>query len=760
MTSSNSNKKMKNSKHLHASSLPTGISTPRRSVPAAVHDNYVNYSYSYDHGTLVAANEEAQQIAQSVIEQNISDGNVNRSNPSNSSPRSNPRGTYFARRVPKNMDMDMGGTEMVPMGNNDMNAYAYAPPSIQNISTDELMYNGAGLGGNHKYKKSHSTSKFDCKGTVCSGGRTLNSEDDGTVYVYNEHGQRVPYYDGPYLVVQHRNGTKERTRWYGRLEDGYIAWISINLFEYFGAVVYQPLNPYEMKRGKIPRWMYDMWSLPNLAIPLSYFCIGVALQLLRTPLIVYFIEDLSASPADVNVLFTVMAVPWCFKVLYGFLSDCIPIGGLRRKPYFMFGWVVYVGCNLILAVTPYPSIRMCIFLVFLQTAGYMLADVMTDALIVERSQYEPLEQRGTMQSMGYIIRFFGSTVGATIGALVYNKDSWDVYLPINLIFFLNAAFPLFFLLPVVPFLMEIETECEARDFMTQCRDLFHTAQLRAVWQPMTFVYVYNALQLTNAAWMNFLVEGLGFTAWMIGLVSIAGSIMSWLGIMTYKKFFFGSNWRTVYFWCTTLASAIAIAQTLLVFGINRKWGISDIWFSMGDDVLVEFVIAVQFLPMCIMYLGLCPEGSEGTTYAMLTTFSNLAGTIAFDISTALTEVWDVSSEAIENGDYDGVWKLSVLCGIVGPIPLFLLGLIPKNKEDQVELQKDTKRHLWGGIIFIAVTILSLFITFAESIWEVWYEDGEHSDGEASYADGANGDDVGDNARRLVSRRLKRLMTGH
>ena len=56
---------------------------------------------------------------------------------------------------------------------------------------------------------------------------------------------------------------------------------------------------------------------------------------------------------------------------------------------------------------------------------------------------------------------------------------------------------------------------------------------------MTFVYIYNALQLTNAAWMNFLVEGLGFTAWMIGLVSIVGSIMSWFGIMTYEHFFFG-----------------------------------------------------------------------------------------------------------------------------------------------------------------------------------------------------------------------------
>lgn len=51
----------------------------------------------------------------------------------------------------------------------------------------------------------------------------------------------------------------------------------------------------------------------------------------------------------------------------------------------------------------------------------------------------------------------------------------------------------------------------------------------------------------------------------------------------------------VYFWCTTLASFIALGQLILVFGLNRRIGIPDIWFSMGDDVLVEFIIAVQFL---------------------------------------------------------------------------------------------------------------------------------------------------------------------
>ena len=78
----------------------------------------------------------------------------------------------------------------------------------------------------------------------------------------------------------------------------------------------------------------------------------------------------------------------------------------------------------------------------------------------------------------------------------------------------------------------------------------------------------------------------------------------------------------------------------------------------------------------------------------------MAGTIAYDISTLLANVWDVSTETIEAGDYDGVWKLSLLCGAVSPLPLLLLYLIPDGKESQRTLQKDTKRHFWKGVLFM------------------------------------------------------------
>ena len=36
-----------------------------------------------------------------------------------------------------------------------------------------------------------------------------------------------------------------------------------------------------------------------------------------------------------------------------------------------------------------------------------------------------------------------------------------------------------------------------------------------------------------------------------------------------------------------------------------------------------------------MFLAMCPEGSEGASYAMLTTLSNLAGTVAYSVAAGL-----------------------------------------------------------------------------------------------------------------------------
>jgi len=465
-------------------------------------------------------------------------------------------------------------------------------------------------------------------------------------------------------------------------------------------------------------WMTNTWHPANVAIPMCYFCVGFALNFMGTPLTYYMVHYLGASPAQQTVVRTMQGLPWSFKLAYGFLSDCLPIAGMRRKPYFCLGWTIYVLCNLTLAALITPSVGWLTFLLFLGTVGYMMADVMTDAMVVERSQHEQDSDKGNIQAQGYIIRFVGSILGSILGAILYNKESWGWGLTTPQMFMVNAFVPFVVLFPCMVYLRETSYNQQPLPLNAQCNEIWKAVQKRNIWQPMTFIYIYNVMQIPNSAWSTFLIEGLHFTDFSLGILSISGSVFSWIGLVVYRKFFFHSNWRQIYIWTTTFTMFFSITQLILIFGLNKKWGLSDLMFALGDDAAAEVIISIQFLPMCTMYLGLCPEGVEGTTYSMLTTFSNVAGAVASDIGTLMTGIWDVSNDAIKAGNYSGMWKLTVLTSVLQVLPLALIWLIPGSPAEQKELQKSDEKSRLGGFVFLTVLFVSLIWTVIESIYEI------------------------------------------
>ncbi|CAN0165039.1 unnamed protein product, partial [Discosporangium mesarthrocarpum] len=148
----------------------------------------------------------------------------------------------------------------------------------------------------------------------------------------------------------------------------------------------------------------SIYALESLAILTSYFSIGVALQLLSTPLAYYLIGTLGASSSTYMTYLVLTTLPWSFKVLYGFLSDSVPIYGLKRKPYFVIGWLIHIVCFTCLAIVGNPGVQLTISLAFIAACGYLLSDVMTDAMVVERTKLEAPEHQGSMQATGYIAR--------------------------------------------------------------------------------------------------------------------------------------------------------------------------------------------------------------------------------------------------------------------------------------------------------------------------------------------------------------------
>ena len=230
------------------------------------------------------------------------------------------------------------------------------------------------------------------------------------------------------------------------------------------------------------------------------------------------------------------------------------------------------------------------------------------------------------------------------------------------------------------------------------------------------IYIYNVMQIPNPSWYNFLVEGLKFTNFQLGLITISSATMTWLGLVVYKKYLFRASWRIVYILTTSLGLVFSVLQLFLVYGINEKIGIPSWMFALGDSTFASFVGAIQYLPTLIMYVVLCPEGSEGTSYALLTTISNLAGTVGSDISSWLTKLWDTDNATLQAGNYSGVANLAILTSILQLCPIILVGLLPATREEQIALRDSGQSNFYGGFFLALTVVVSLVFTVGLNIY--------------------------------------------
>lgn len=150
-----------------------------------------------------------------------------------------------------------------------------------------------------------------------------------------------------------------------------------------------------------------------------------------------------------------------------------------------------------------PSIPFLCLMTFLFGLGFWVADVMADSVVAEKARLEPPFARGATQSSCYSYRFFGYMCAGPLSTALYKWKG-----PGSVIFLLSIL-PLS-ILPLIYYLGEMRY-APVRSTKEQCKEIWTTVCSRSVWQPMAFVYIYNALQVGNAAWNQYLRTTLEFT---------------------------------------------------------------------------------------------------------------------------------------------------------------------------------------------------------------------------------------------------------
>ncbi len=446
----------------------------------------------------------------------------------------------------------------------------------------------------------------------------------------------------------------------------------------------------------------NIFTSRNLAIPVFYTMLGFLLKFPYIALRFYMRDTLKATPPQQAIVYSVvMGMPWNFKMVYGFISDTCPIRGRRRKPYMLGGTICCSASWLLFGVWHFPdppAMGLMCALLFMAILGMIFADVMADALVVERMKGEKPDRKGGIQSTCWMLRFSGSLAGFIVGGWLME---WCV--SPQSIFFLTGLVPIFTMLPPLWLLDDPVVKGYAGGRIVsdvglarvhhadvgagasptvgeaahaKIMQVWDCVQMNHIWMPMTFIFVFAATPSAGDAFANFILGPLCFTDAMYASLSAIGMAASLLGTFIYKRYLRAVPFRKLF--CVTLciAAAFSASQLILVTGLNRKMGIPDFVFAVGDEVIVDTASFIVQMPTLVMCASLCPTGVESTLYALMTVVNNIALSVGGSFSAALAEAFGITLT-----NFDNLWALVLVTSISTLIPICLIPLVPEGVED-------------------------------------------------------------------------------
>ncbi|OQR84437.1 folate-Biopterin Transporter (FBT) family [Achlya hypogyna] len=449
-------------------------------------------------------------------------------------------------------------------------------------------------------------------------------------------------------------------------------------------------TPTDLETGALRDGDAPKYSSPEiLALLFQYACVGLVdggIYGMQYPILTGYFQLQGNVLSSANAL---MSLGWSLKVFFGLLTDCLPIGGYRRKPYILLGWtctailLVIVATKPAGAPAPDPAAsENGAVLALLCAVGcffYIMADVAQDALLVSYAQREPAAVRGRLQSLIYSVRtLFSAAITAVVGFCLNSErmaGSYDWDIGVNGFFSILAATAVVNL-PIVWFFLKdtkAETAVPVGDYVHR---FWLLAQKRVVWQVMIFFFTYGLctsnINTTAAPYVQLYwarVETLN-----VALTSILGGLIVATVIAVTGKFGTHWNWRYVMVITTLAANAIdAVVVFCTIYNVLR-----DQWFFLGVPLTTQVPAGIGFVVGSYVIVELAEEGSEGVMYGLITTVANLPGVFGPMLTNVINSQFAVGKDLIERDSRETrnqvayTYVISYAATIIGCLCVFLL----------------------------------------------------------------------------------------
>lgn len=408
------------------------------------------------------------------------------------------------------------------------------------------------------------------------------------------------------------------------------------------------------------------WTPELFGILLVYFVQG-AVGLARLATSFYLKDSLGLSPSQVAALMGVAMSPWILKPLYGLLSDTVPVAGYRRRPYLLLSGLLGCGAWLGMALWA-PTAGLATLWMVLGSLAVAVGDVIVDSLVVERVHGSDWAGTGTLQSLTWGATALGSLLTAYLGGALL------AHYPPQVVFGLTAFLPLFIALAAWVIADQPVALSQGWDpLQQQVGQVWRALRQPSILLPVLFVFFWQATPSADAALFYFVTNDLGFGPEFLGQVRLVTSIASLLGVGIFQVYLRRIPLRPLFGWMTVISAALGLTSLILVYHLNRDWGIDDHWFSLGDSLVLTVAGQIAFMPVLVLAARLCPPGIEATLFALLMSAFNLAGFLSQELGSLLMHGLGVTET-----DFSRLGLLLILTNLSTLLPLPFLGWLPEE----------------------------------------------------------------------------------
>lgn len=367
---------------------------------------------------------------------------------------------------------------------------------------------------------------------------------------------------------------------------------------------------------------------------INYFAQGMG-GLAYEPVSYYLKDALSLGPAQSAAFVAWMTLPLTIKPLFGVLTDFLPWAGKRRRPHLVavslltsVGWLLLAG----LKSAQYGA---ALALLILVNVGFVLSDVVCDAVMVERGKERGLT--GLYQAVSIGTLYATLIVTGLGGGWLAQHSTYRTA------FLLAAIFPA--LTAASAFWLEEagvgDLTSTASKGLQGLKTMLHDARS---WAVAGGIFLWNFCPFLGTAQFFYQSEALKLSPVFIGGLSTAGGLAGLAGAALFGKLTAGGSERIAK---ASIWLGAPLSLLYLFYAGPTSVAVLNVLFS-----LTGVVFRLAWMDLAAKS---CPEGAEATAFAAYMAVFNIAASVSNTVGGRWYE-----SLAASRGPYEAMVMLSAV----------------------------------------------------------------------------------------------------